>query len=185
MATKTNRISKADRKPLTQARLRELLHYDPDTGAFTRIGASRPQTAHWASKPLGFIKRDSLSAGGGYHMICVDGRAYRAHRLAWLYVTGTWPQADVDHINRDRADNRWPNLRAANRSQNLQNAGRRRDNTSGIKGVSYDASRSRWIAQVSDNGRHVFIGRFDDKERAAAAYKQYVETRFGDFARVA
>jgi len=185
MATQSNRISNADRKPLTQDRLKQLLDYDPDTGAFTRIGASRPQTMHWASKPLGFIKRGGTGAGGGYHMMCVDGRTYRAHRLAWLYVTGEWPEADVDHINGDRADNIWRNLRAASRSQNLQNMGKRRDNISGIKGVSFDAARGLWKAQICVNGRRIFIGRFGDKEGAASAYLRHAERHFGDFARAA
>lgn len=104
---------------LTQARLKELLHYDPETGVWTRLVATSN------SIRIGDV------AGGvnhGYVRISVDGRKYSAHRLAFLYQTGAWPSAEVDHWNLDKADNSWGNLRGATRSQNIANTSTRINN---------------------------------------------------------
>jgi hypothetical protein len=97
---------------LTQARLKELLHYDPESGAIT-----------WASRPSSRVKVGMLAGKvhptQGYRQVRADKSLYYAHRLAWLYMTGEWPAADVDHINHVRDDNRWSNLRGATRSQNI------------------------------------------------------------------
>jgi hypothetical protein len=111
---------------LTAARLRELVHYEPETGVFT-----------WLRRPLqlfdGDLRRSSVwnaryagrVAGGGskvgYTTIHIIDRAYWAHRLAWLYMTGAWPPDEIDHINMVKTDNRWGNLRAADRATNAQN----------------------------------------------------------------
>lgn len=185
MATERKRIPNRDRKPLTSERLRQLLRYDPASGAFTRVGSSRPQTAHYITKPVGCIKPGPLGGGGGYLMINVDGKPYRAHRLAWLYMTGEWPTNDVDHKDRDRANNRWANLRAATRSQNIHNMGMRERNTSGVKGASYDSSRGLWMSRIVVNGRLIHLGRFATKEEAGLAYEAAAAKHFGEFARAA
>lgn len=189
MAAQRKRIPNAERKPLTRGRLFELLHYDPETGTFMRLAAARPQSAHYFDKPIGYIKRGTVADGGGYHMINVDGRVYRAHRLAWFYMTGAWPDADVDHKDGNRANNRWGNLRAATRSQNIANSRRPRDSLTGVKGVTFDKGRGKWVAQIGvgmcDAGYYntKFLGRFDNIDDAAAAYREAAEARFGEFAR--
>ncbi len=117
----------------------------------------------------------------GYIYVLV-GKHYAAHRIAWLLMTGEWPKADIDHRNKNRADNRWVNLREATRSQNLANQGPRPNNTSGLKGVSWDAKNNKWVAQISKDGKARKIGRFQSKDEASAAYCAKAKELFGEFA---
>lgn len=185
MANPRRRISKAERKFLTAKRLRELVSYDPDTGIFTRIAACRPQSRCYINQPVGVVKKGGIGNGGGYLIISVDGAGYRAHRLAWLYMTGSWPDRDIDHRDGDRLNNKWSNLRAASRSENIHNIAMRPQNTSGRKGATWDASRQKWMSQITVNGKHIHLGRFDTKEEAGDAYDRAAEQYFGEFARVA
>lgn len=161
---------------LTQARLRGLLNYDPDSGIFT-----------WADRRYGV--RQNLVAGtlkpSGYVRIGIDGRMYSAHRLAFLYMTGEFPCGDVDHINHDRSDNRWGNLRVASRAQNLGNASLSKRNKSGFKGVSWNKQSRKWQAHICVGGRSKFLGLFIDIEKAAAAYASAAREHFNEFAHAA
>jgi hypothetical protein len=153
-------MAKAD---LTAQRLREVLSYNPDTGEF-----------RWLSSGKG--RKSSLEAGAvapdsGYVFICIDWQRHRAHRLAWLYVYGEWPKDQIDHINGVRADNRIANLRDVTNDINGQN--RRAalsNNRSGYLGVSWKKSASRWIATISDGGKHKHLGSFATAEEAHTAY---------------
>lgn len=98
---------------LTHERLREVLHYDPETGHFTWRG---PRRGRGARNPHAGGRRE-----GGYIVICIDGRNHRANRLAWFYVTGEWPRQDVDHGDGDPGNNRWTNLRDVPPAINSQN----------------------------------------------------------------
>ena len=130
---------------LTQARLKELLHYDPENGVFTHIKARRG------------LRSGSLAGGidkaEGYLQIMVDGKRYQAHRLAWLYVHGDFPPNDIDHISRVRDDNRICNLRLATRSENMQNLSLRSTNTSGHTGVVWCKNTEKWRALIMLNGK--------------------------------
>lgn len=151
-------------RPLpTQARLRELFTYDPDSGEFTRrIDAGKFR----AGEIAGCIVKST-----GYVLIGVDGAQYYAHRLAWLYVTGEWPDPQCDHENRVRHDNRWKNLRPATIAEQRQNQGLRKDSKSGFKGVSWMAKRERWRARITVGGVTHTVGQaFLTAEDAAAAY---------------
>lgn len=148
---------------LTAQRLRELLHYEPTTGIFTRVVPSRmrPDTA-------GLVR-----SGGnhlGYRQINVDGRQYQSHRVAWLYMTGSWPAAQIDHINGDGKDNRWLNLRDVEPRLNTQNQRRARaDNGTGLLGVY--PNHKRFMAKISTpEKRNMYLGTFDTPEEAHAAY---------------
>lgn len=185
MAVERIRVSNRDRKPLTAERLRQLLSYDLETGFFRRIAPSRPQASHYLTKPVGYVKPGTAGNGGGYLMVTVDGKAYRAHRLAWLYMTGDWPKGDVDHRDNDRTNNKWANLREATRSQNIHNMGMRERNSSGRKGATFDRSRNSWQAQITVNGAHHHLGRFETREEAGDAYDRAALKYFGDFARSA
>lgn len=144
---------------LTAERLRELVHYDPDTGIFTR------KTDRGGYKAGGIMGTVSHR---GYKKICVDKVHYYCHRLAWLYVHGQMPKV-VDHINGDTGDNRIANLRNVSQAENLQNITRpSRNNTSGFLGVA--KKRKKWTAAVSVNNKPVRVGVFDTKEEAYAAY---------------
>lgn len=136
-------------------RVREALDYHPETGEFYwRVGGHGRTVGNRTGQ-----------FDGRYIMIQLDGRKYYAHRLAWLYVHGTWPETDVDHINENKTDNRLSNLRVATRGQNMLNiTGPAKHNRfSGVRGVS--PRRGRWRATIS--GRH--LGDFDTIEEAAAA----------------
>lgn len=147
--------------PLTAARLRELLHYDPLTGAFTwRVNRGRLAKA-------GDVAGSPHS--DGYVGIKVDGRLYLAHRLACLYVTGVWPADKLDHMVSGPGCNAWKNLRPATHAQNMQNQRKaRRDNKSGFLGVS--PKRGRWVASIQVDHKSRHLGYFDSPELAHAAY---------------
>jgi len=147
---------------LTQARLKELLKYDPETGDFTRLSRVG------RSGPAGTIVKTPQNAG--YVTAALDGEEYLQHRLAWLYVHGHFPPADIDHTNGVRDDNRIENLRLASRSENLQNKSMQRNNTSGLIGVSWRANRKHWIAQIRVGGTHRYLGSFKTAELARDAY---------------
>lgn len=161
---------------LTQARLKELLHYNPDEGVFT-----------WRVRRKG--TRSDQVAGGkqscGYVEIRIDGKRHLAHRLAFLYVTGAVPSGPVDHINHNRSDNRWGNLREATVSQNLGNARLSKRNKSGHKGVYWDKRDGRWLAHIGMNGRVKRLGRFTDINDAISAYTAAAQSHFGEFANAA
>lgn len=181
MTDATQAQPNSDRKGLTAEILRTLVCYDPETGQFTRLAA--PSRA--AGKRAGTLAAPYRNSNG-YTLISLGRRwRCRAHHLAWLYMTGEWPILDIDHINGIRSDNRWANLRAATRSQNLQNAGIRSDNTSGVKGVCFDKARQKWLAQIAVGGRRMVLGRFVSKDDAARAYSEAASRFFGDFARAA
>lgn len=147
---------------LTAARLRELLHYEPETGVFTRA------MHRGGGRKVGDVA-GSLDKKG-YRVIAIDGRAYKAHRLAWLYMTDRWPAEQIDHRNRQRADNRWRNLREADNAQNQQNIGLRSNNSSGFHGVSWHRGQSKWCARITVDKRLRSIGYFRDPSEAGAAY---------------
>ena len=165
---------------LTATRLRQVLHYEPGAGVFTWLLRDNARF----DKVLVGTQAGSVSKKG-YRQIKIDGVLHRSGRLAWLYMTGVWPVAQVDHSNLLRDDDRWDNLRDATQPQQSANQGRRADNTSGFKGVSWAIATSRWKAQVSINGKRVYLGCFDTPEMAYAAYCAAVAKHFGQYARVA
>ena len=131
---------------ITQKELKELLHYDPDTGVFT-----------WKVQ-RGKVKRGDIAGckdKEGYPMVTISRRMYFAHRLAWLYVYGEWPSL-VDHINRDKSDNRIKNLRIATNQENCRN--RESSGKSNHKGVYWQKSHKRWVARISINGERIYLG---------------------------
>lgn len=162
--------------------LRELLHYDPDTGIFTRIKIIAPQSRVKIGDIAGCANREGyvrIKLGGR------KGRSYSAQRLAWLYMTGKWPKDEVDHIDLNTSNNRWNNLREANRSTNIANTRRRVDNTSGAKGVYWRESDRKWRAEISAHKRRIFLGSFDHFEDARDAYHRAAIEHYGEFARIA
>lgn len=144
---------------ITQARLKELLNYDPETGVFTWL------TGQQSGEIAG-------TRNNGYLIIRVEGHSYPAHRLGWFYIHGTWPDRNLDHVNRTRDDNRLKNLREATPSQNAQNVAAHKDNNSGVRGILWDKSRRKWVAELTVNGKLMFKQRFNLKEEAVFARKQ-------------
>ena len=166
---------RASGKPLTAARLRKLLDYDPATGVFTRRTLIGKRARLGA--PTGLVN------DRGYVLITVDGRRYRAHHLAWLHVYGVWPASRLDHRDLSRANNRIRNLRLATGSQNQANRGKQANNTSGYKGVYWIARENKWLAKIVRHGRQFHIGLFDDPRAAHAAYCKKARDLHGEFAR--
>lgn len=156
---------------LTQAELKEVLHYDPDTGIFTRLKAHEPK---YVGKPAGHINTK------GYVIIKIGQKAYKAHRLAFLYVYGSWPQHQVDHVNQDKADNRIKNLRNATNSQNQHNCKKRAGNNP-YKGVSKNSSGKGWEASITVNYKPHYLGYFKTPEEAYESYKQAAKKLHGEF----
>ena len=155
---------------ITQERLKELLHYDPETGIFTRkIAASNRVRVGDVAGTL---------SGGGYVYVCVDGHSYRAHRLAWLYTYGTFPSDKLDHEDRDRSNNRISNLRPATQKQNCENVGLQVNNTSGFRGVSWNKAASKWSAAIKHNYRRIHLGLFNTAEEASAAFESAANKLF-------
>ena len=159
---------------ITQVRLQELLHYDPKTGDFTwRVARGK--------------SRVGASAGSitseGYLQIGIDGERFKAHRLAWLYAHGVWPQQEIDHIDMDGINNSLANLREASRSQNEANKPANSRNTSGVKGVCWNKQRLRWQAVIGFEGKAYHLGFFTNINDAAAAYSAKASELFGNFAR--
>ena len=155
---------------LTQQRLKEVLHYDPETGIFT-----------WAiDRPMAPKAPKGKMAGSvdqyGYVIICVDGVRHPAHRLAWLYMHNVRP-AEIDHQNHIRTDNRLINLMATDRSGNSKNISKPSDNKSGVVGVSWTKRigkrNDKW--EVRACGK--FLGYFDDFFEAVCKRKS-VEKQF-------
>lgn len=164
---------------LTAERLRECLRYHPATGGWTWFSTNSPRRL--AGSPAGELKPS------GYVLIGIDGQRYRAHRLAWLYMTGGWPPRQVDHKSGVRSDNRWTNLRLASQVQNSANMRTRSNNALGVKGVTrFDGVRgTKYRAHLFIDGRQNFLGSFDTIEEAQEAYRSAAVERFGEFARVA
>lgn len=160
---------------ISQHRLKELLHYDPETGRFAwRVNRARLAKAGQRAGTPHYKE--------GYIRLHLMGRMYQAHSLAVLYVTGEWPE-EVDHINGVRDDNRWVNLRIVTRPQNGLNRKIYNTNTSGHKGVNWHVKLGKWRARIQVRGRRIALGCFATKEEASAAYKAAEAEYFGEFAR--
>lgn len=150
------------RKNLPSIELMKQAGYDPITGLFLR--QFRCKTT-------------------GYFYVSINKQTLQAHRVAWAVMTGAWPVSRLDHINGDRADNRWGNLRECTNTQNMQNSHVTIKSKSGIKGVHWCKEREKWGAWICVNKKRIGLGRFDRIEDAAAAYKAAAEKHFGAFAR--
>lgn len=152
--------------------LKEQLNYDPETGVFT-----------WK------INKKGLFAGSvagdinviGYRRIGFNCKRWLAHRLAWFYMTGEMPKNHIDHINLNRSDNRWCNLREATNAENMRNAGLRKDNTSGYKGVYWDKRISKWFASANFENKQHNLGYFTNPVDASKAFQSFAKENYGEF----
>lgn len=163
---------------ITQADLKALLHYDPETGIFTWVNCR----SHKLGSRAGHVVTK------GYVSIRIGAKWFAAHRLAIVYMLGdsafSGDKKEVDHRNRNKADNRWANLRLASLSQN--GANRADCNTStGVRGVTYDDSARTakpYLVRVRADGQTKFRGRYRTLEEAKAARLDAVTKLHGEFA---
>jgi hypothetical protein len=164
-------ISK-DKKWLEDAK--KVLDYNPETGVFV-----------WKVK-MGRQSAGALAGTVGhtpYIYIRVNRIPKLAHRVAFAWVHGRWPNGQIDHINGDKRDNRICNLREATSQQNMANSKRRSDNTSGFKGVRKARLPGKWWAYIYMNGKDTYLGTYDTPELAHQAYVKAAKIEFGAFAK--
>jgi len=138
------------------------LKYDPDIGVFT-----------WLSDGTRGVKAGDVAGTKlrqGYIMLSVAGKKMLAHRVAWLFVNGEFAQGNIDHINRNKSDNRIANLRLASPEQNAQNRLKNSKNTSGYKGVTWHKRDAKWQAAITVKGKVIHLGYFARVEDAYSAY---------------
>lgn len=154
---------------LTVKQVTDKFSYDPETGILT-------SRVKYGSKPEGRVV--GCTDERGYVRVRVGGMLIKAHRVIWFMQTGDVPPI-IDHINRDKGDNRWCNLRIATSSENAGNASISPRNTSGFKGVSFDKSRNRWRASVPGSPAKLTV---ESKYHAAVVYNYFAEKHFGKFA---
>lgn len=162
---------------ITQTCLKSLISYNPLTGTFTwkarpiesfaTIGVGKMWNARFAGRVAG-----SVSKITGYLRIGINGKYYLAHRLAWLYINGSMPKDEIDHLSHDRADNRMSNLREATHTQNGRNQSMYNTNTSGFTGVSWHKRSSKWVAHIMANDKIKHLGYFSGIKDAIAAREQ-------------
>jgi hypothetical protein len=158
---------------LTHERLRSLLDYDQPSGWFTNRFTRNSRAP--AGQRAGCIKPD------GYRSISIDNRLYQASRLAYFWMTGKWPDAEIDHRDRDRANDSWDNLRPATRSQNMAN--HRMPKPSGLpRGVYPRSGGKRFQALIRYGGKSIHLGSFPTPALASAAYQEAATRFHGDFA---
>lgn len=165
---------------MTQEELKKLMWYNPNTGVFrwlvhrnSRGGKVRPG-----------VEVGNFMTGAGltrYKETAIDGERFLLHRLAFLYMTGELPPAEVDHINGDGTDNRWVNLRLATSSQNKMNVRLKANNTSGYRGVIWHRKGKKWQASIKVHGKDHYLGLFSTPEEAHAVWMKAAKQRFGEF----
>ncbi len=165
-------MAKAQRGMFTAAELREWLRYDPATGHFTWLQKA-------SSRAMPGYRAGCLDRTSGYWVIKILKRQCKASRLAWLYMTGEWPEDEVDHKNTARSDNRWSNLRPGNRSTQLANQRPRSPHKKGI----YLRKSGRWMAQVQCRDIRLNLGTYNTEDEAHEAYRRAATKLHGEFAR--
>ncbi len=159
---------------VTRERLLEALDYNPETGIFIwKIGkrgpGARPGNTAGSSNPLGYLR------------IMIDRKAYAASRLAWFYVTGKWPCAEMDHIDRNPANNRFDNLREASRFENMKNTGSCA--ASGLKGAFRNKKApGTWFSHIMVDRKLTYLGAFRTAQEAHEAYCEAASRLHGEFA---
>lgn len=143
---------------LSQERLKELFSYD-GKNLICRVSTS-------SRVKIGSI---AGSYSQRYQRVMIDGKSYLAHRLVWLYYYGQWPKTQLDHVNGDARDNRIKNLREVTTQENLRNCGIASNNTSSVKGVSYDYKSQKWVAYIFVHRRKKYLGGYHTLADAAKA----------------
>lgn len=154
--------------PCTVADLHQVVRYDPITGRFFNPGGKE--------------KKLRVDHRGYYRVSLARYGKKLAHRLAWALMNGSWPKQHIDHIDHDKLNNRYSNLRQCSHNDNQHNQPKRRNNKSGFKGVCWMKSNRKWHAQICTNSKVKSLGFFTEKEDAARAYDIAALELHGEFA---
>lgn len=161
---------------LEQSTLKEFLSYNPETGLFTWL------ISRGTAKAGAIAGSVSVDVNGRkYIRLRINKQQYKAHRLAWLYMTGEWPENLVDHKDGDGLNNVWSNLRKATKSENNHNQVLNANNTSGVKGVYWHKNIKKWRAQIVCHGKNKHVGYFDSIPEAQSAIQRVREELHGEF----
>jgi hypothetical protein len=158
------------------------LSYDPETGIFTwkEVGPEFFKTKKayltWNGRYAG-TKAGNMDVTG-YSRIGFRGKLHLAHRIAWLMMKAVWPEKLLDHIDGDKTNNMLSNLREVDSFENQRNCPKRKDNSSGVTGVSFRKNSGKWVANISFDGKQKHLGYFDTKESAISARKK-AEREYG------
>lgn len=166
-------------KTIEFSRANEILSYDPDTGYMTWKFRSADQkfwNGRWAGRKVGFVSE------AGYVMLQIKRQYFMAHRIAFLLMTGEMPTDLIDHIDGNRSNNAWSNLRHATRTQNNANRKMFSNNTSGYRGVTWNKRERKWVVSLSVDGTKVHLGYFTDITEAASAYAAASLKYHGEYA---
>ena len=158
---------------ITKEYLKQVFHYNPKSGLFTRLRNSK---RYKIGETAGCITKV------GYVIIRIDGLLYPAHRLAWLYMYGDYEKI-LDHKDMCKSNNKIDNLRLANKSENGFNRHKPFNNTSGFKGVTWCAHASKWRAKTKYKNKHIHLGLFITKELAYEAYVNFAKINHGEYFR--
>ncbi len=157
---------------ITQAELKRLISYDPETGVFKwKVNKSNISEGDIAG-------HYAIACTKKYHFIMINYKNYLAHRLAWLHVHGRWPEYHIDHIDGNGCNNKLQNLREVTRFENQKNMRRSSNNKSGITGVYFRNDTSAWCVQITANLKTITIGCFNNIFDAACARKN-AEIKYG------
>lgn len=160
---------------ITHAKLKKLIHYDPNTGELKRLTSFRGPSVN--SKQIGSVTNK------GYLYIRLGSKdRVLAQVLIWFYMTGVWPDKLVDHKDKNKLNNRWDNLRLATNSESTANRGLNKKNKLGVPGVSYVPSLGKYRARIGKDYKAIWLGTFDTIEEASSAYQKAREELFGEFA---
>jgi len=144
---------------ITQKELKEILEYNPESGLFTWLtGKTKGKIAGSKNKK-------------GYICIKAGSKISKAHRLAFLYTNGELPENEVDHINQIKDDNKWDNLREVSTGENAKNRSVCTNNKTGVMGVTWHNKNSRWVANITVDGKRIYLGSFVQFSDAVNARK--------------
>ena len=160
---------------LTQEIVHELLDYDPETGKLfwkersRRWFSSNREYNRWNTRYSGKEAFVYLNKKGYFHGKLL-GKSYKLHQVIWIYMTGKWPENEIDHINHIKNDNRWYNLRLVSHQENCKNCSRSKRNTSGHVGVH--RNKEKWRARIMYNGKYIYLGDFNSYDEAIAVRKE-------------
>lgn len=160
-------------------RLNEMFSYDQESGALI-----------WKTVPDKFRRAKTGDVAGtvsrcGYRVVGVDRKQYLEHRVIWKIMTGEDPVDQIDHVDGNKRNNAWRNLRSASNGENRWNTRIAKNNTSGVKGVCWDETRNVWVAYIGKDSRQSRLGRFKNLEDAKYARSRAVAAMHGEFARTA